>query len=224
MTHSTLTGLPFIGSFNCLFSQQGVAHRQFVQLFAGGDATRQIMRWSYWLGVGCVVLAVVTRVLNALGTPTVLLQTRGNAISFRSFVDGALLFLITCIATASTDILAGVDSAFELQRVKQKHGDVILNLRCFKHRQIEETTTTIMLNLEEKKFDLVSDASDVVSSDLIHRIQAVIARHPGITQKRLMRKAQLPETNGRKILHEGTGTHWRSKRGDGSTLHYYLKS
>lgn len=182
------------------------------------------MRWSYWLGVGCVVLAVVTRVLNALGTPTVLLQTRGNAISFRSFVDGALLFLITCIATASTDILAGVDSAFELQRVKQKHGDVILNLRCFKHRQIEETTTTIMLNLEEKKFDLVSDASDVVSSDLIHRIQAVIARHPGITQKRLMRKAQLPETNGRKILHEGTGTHWRSKRGDGSTLHYYLKS
>src|ERR1700691_3658681 len=91
MTHSTLTGLPFIGSSNCLFSQQGVAHRQFVQLFAGGDATGQIMRWSYWLGVGCVVQAVVTRVLNALGTPTVLLQTRGNAISFRSFVDGALL-------------------------------------------------------------------------------------------------------------------------------------
>ena len=60
----------------------------------------QIMRWSYWLGVICVVLAVVTRILNALGAPTVLLQTRGNSISFRSFVDGALLFLITSIATA----------------------------------------------------------------------------------------------------------------------------
>jgi hypothetical protein len=60
----------------------------------------QIMRWSYWLGIICVVLAVVTRILNALGTPTVLLQTRGNSISFRSFVDGALLFLLTSIATA----------------------------------------------------------------------------------------------------------------------------
>jgi uncharacterized membrane protein YhaH (DUF805 family) len=69
-------------------------------LFAGGDAMGQIMRWSYWLGIICVVLAVVTRILNALGTPTVLLQTRGNSISFRSFVDGALLFLLTSIATA----------------------------------------------------------------------------------------------------------------------------
>lgn len=61
---------------------------------------KHIMRWSYWLGVVCVVLAVVIRILNALGLPTILLQTRGNAISFRSFVDGALLFLITSIATA----------------------------------------------------------------------------------------------------------------------------
>jgi len=61
---------------------------------------KHIMRWSYWLGVVCVVLAVVIRILNALGLPTILLQTRGNSISFRSFVDAALLFLITSIATA----------------------------------------------------------------------------------------------------------------------------
>jgi hypothetical protein len=61
---------------------------------------KHIMRWSYWLGVVCVVLAIVTRFLNTLGLPTMLLQTRGNSISYRSFVDGALLFLITSIATA----------------------------------------------------------------------------------------------------------------------------
>jgi hypothetical protein len=61
---------------------------------------KYIMRWSYWLGVVCVALSVVTRILNTLGLSTMLLQTRGNSISYRSFVDGALLFLITSIATA----------------------------------------------------------------------------------------------------------------------------
>ena len=61
---------------------------------------KHIMRWSYWLGVACVVAAVVIRVLNTFGLSTMLIQTRGNPISYRSFVDGALLFLITAIATA----------------------------------------------------------------------------------------------------------------------------
>jgi len=61
---------------------------------------KHIMQWSYWLGVICVVSAIVTRFLNTLGLPSMLLQTRGNSISYRSFVDGALLFLITSIATA----------------------------------------------------------------------------------------------------------------------------
>ena len=61
---------------------------------------KHIMRWSYWLGILCVVLAVVARILNSLGLSTVLLQTKGDAISFRTFVDGSLLFLVTSIATA----------------------------------------------------------------------------------------------------------------------------
>jgi hypothetical protein len=61
---------------------------------------KHIMRWSYWLGVLCVLLAVVTRALNSLGLSTTLLQTRGDSISFRTFVNGALLLLITSIATA----------------------------------------------------------------------------------------------------------------------------
>jgi len=47
-----------------------------------------IMRWSYWLGVTSVVVAVVSRVLNSMGLSTVLLQTKGDTISFRTFVNG----------------------------------------------------------------------------------------------------------------------------------------
>jgi hypothetical protein len=61
---------------------------------------KHIMRWSYWLGVICVVLAFVTRLANTLGVSGRLLPTRGNDISFRSFEDAALLFLLTSIATA----------------------------------------------------------------------------------------------------------------------------
>jgi hypothetical protein len=61
---------------------------------------KHIMRWSYWLGLICVVLAVATRILNSLGLPTVLLQTRGNPLSFRTFLDAATLLLLTSIATA----------------------------------------------------------------------------------------------------------------------------
>jgi hypothetical protein len=61
---------------------------------------KHIMRWSYWLGVICVALAVLTRLLNLVGLPTTLLQTRGDSISFRTFLTGAVLFLLTSIATA----------------------------------------------------------------------------------------------------------------------------
>lgn len=60
---------------------------------------KHIMQWSYWLGVLCVLLALVTRILNSLGLPTTLLQTRGDPVSFRTFVNGAMLFLVTSIAT-----------------------------------------------------------------------------------------------------------------------------
>jgi hypothetical protein len=60
---------------------------------------KQILRLSYWLGVICVALAVVARILNMAGLSATLIPTRGNAISFRSFVDGAILFLLTAIAS-----------------------------------------------------------------------------------------------------------------------------
>ena len=61
---------------------------------------KHIIQWSYWLGVVCVVLALVTRALNVLGVASLVLG-RGNPIGYRSFLDGALLFFLTAIATAS---------------------------------------------------------------------------------------------------------------------------
>lgn len=61
---------------------------------------KHILRWSYWLGLICVLMAIVTRILNVLGVSTMLVQTRGNPVSFRTFVNGALLFLLTSIATS----------------------------------------------------------------------------------------------------------------------------
>jgi hypothetical protein len=60
-----------------------------------------ILRWSYWLGVLSVLLAAVARVFNMLGWSTMLLQTRGNPVSFRTFVNGAMLLLLTAISSAA---------------------------------------------------------------------------------------------------------------------------
>ena len=61
---------------------------------------KQLIRWSLWLGLACVVFAVLLRGLDALGI-TSALSTRGTSISYMSFVKGALLFLLTSIATSS---------------------------------------------------------------------------------------------------------------------------
>ncbi len=60
---------------------------------------KYIMQLSYWLGVIFLAVAVVARGLNMLGVISADVLTRGNPISFRSLVDGAILFLLTSIAT-----------------------------------------------------------------------------------------------------------------------------
>lgn len=123
----------------------------------------------------------------------------------------------------STDILAGVDAAFELRKEKTTN-DTVFSLRCFKHRLIQETIIKIRLNLREGRFELVDDdSSNAIPAAMIENIKAVIARHRRITQMDLLEKAELPETNGRKILLQGDGIHWFTEHRKGTTLHYYLK-
>lgn len=59
-----------------------------------------IVRWSYWLGVACVVVALLMRTANAAGLMTVV-DTRGMYIGYMSFFKGAILFLLTAVATSS---------------------------------------------------------------------------------------------------------------------------
>jgi len=47
------------------------------------------------------VVAVVTRIGNALGYELAHVSTRGNNIDFRSFLDAGLLFLFIAIASAN---------------------------------------------------------------------------------------------------------------------------
>ena len=61
---------------------------------------KYILTGSYWLGVTCTVLALVTRVSNALGFEFVHFTTRGNVIDFHSLLDAALLFLFVAIASS----------------------------------------------------------------------------------------------------------------------------
>jgi hypothetical protein len=62
---------------------------------------KHIIRYSFWLGVLSVLLALLTRALNILGVSLSTISTRGAPIAYRTFLDGAQLFFLTAIATAS---------------------------------------------------------------------------------------------------------------------------
>jgi hypothetical protein len=61
---------------------------------------KHIIRYSYWLGVLSVLLALLTRGLNILGLSLAQIPTRGNPIAYHTFLDGAQLFFLMAIATA----------------------------------------------------------------------------------------------------------------------------
>lgn len=62
-----------------------------------------LIKLSYWLGVVCIALAVLSKGLNAIGVNFAQFTTRGNEIGYRTFLAGAILFLIMAIATESLD-------------------------------------------------------------------------------------------------------------------------
>jgi len=62
---------------------------------------KQIVTWSYWLGLLCSLLAAGARALNALGILTPRAVTQGKLIWTMGFYKGALLFFLIAIATGS---------------------------------------------------------------------------------------------------------------------------
>jgi len=56
---------------------------------------------SYWLGLLCLVLSLVTRVFNIFGVSFYEVFTKGNPVGFRSFLNASVLFFLATIASAS---------------------------------------------------------------------------------------------------------------------------
>jgi hypothetical protein len=57
---------------------------------------RDIVRYSYWLGVALMVAALVWRGVNAFG-----LQSSVMTVSYMTLYKGALIFFLAAIATTS---------------------------------------------------------------------------------------------------------------------------
>jgi len=60
---------------------------------------KQIGRWSYWLGILCLLIGVVLRIASALGFMAVPTTAPGRAISYWSFYHGSLLLFIAAVAS-----------------------------------------------------------------------------------------------------------------------------
>lgn len=56
---------------------------------------KQILHWSYWLGLACLIIAFVWRVVNVFGVAL------GKSIAPMMFYKGSLLLLVAAIASAS---------------------------------------------------------------------------------------------------------------------------
>jgi hypothetical protein len=62
---------------------------------------KHILTWSYWLGIVCTVIALVLRLLGALGLFLPQVAKSTPSIGYMSFYKGAVLFLVIAVATAS---------------------------------------------------------------------------------------------------------------------------
>jgi hypothetical protein len=62
---------------------------------------KQLGTVAYWIGVVSTVVAIVTRLLTSIGIFLFPLPTPGRVpISYRSFLDGAMLFFVMAIASS----------------------------------------------------------------------------------------------------------------------------
>jgi hypothetical protein len=62
---------------------------------------KQLGTVAYWIGVVSTVVAIITRLLTAIGVFVFPAATGGKIpISYRSFLDGAMLFFVMAIASS----------------------------------------------------------------------------------------------------------------------------
>jgi len=59
-----------------------------------------IARWSYWLGMACLVITVIWRIVRVLRSWQSSSAATAAAIGHSSFLHASILFLVATIATA----------------------------------------------------------------------------------------------------------------------------
>jgi hypothetical protein len=62
---------------------------------------RNIVHWTYWLGIVSLVIALLWRAFNALGLWLPVQIREGETVYYMSFYKASLLFFIAAIASAS---------------------------------------------------------------------------------------------------------------------------
>ena len=67
---------------------------------------RNLLHWSYWLGITCSVVALLRGSFNALGVWFPMQIAAGQTINYMSFHKASLLFFVTAIASANYAWLA----------------------------------------------------------------------------------------------------------------------
>lgn len=66
----------------------------------GGNVEKQLAATAYWIGVLSTVVALIMRGLAVLGVFAFSSTAGRNPISYRTFLEGAVLFFVMAIAGA----------------------------------------------------------------------------------------------------------------------------
>lgn len=64
---------------------------------------KQIAKWSYWVGIVCLVVAILWRAANVVGLPSSPSLAPGRTFGYLTFYRGSLLFFVASIASAAYD-------------------------------------------------------------------------------------------------------------------------
>ena len=117
----------------------------------------------------------------------------------------------------SSDILAGVDLAYSVEKVSQG----LLRLHRFKSRFSGEASMTIKADFANGSFDVTQSPQMTGQQGPIEKIAAVISQHPGSSQNQVIKNAGVGRSDGCRILKANKDQLWRIEHGRRRTLLYF---
>ena len=129
----------------------------------------------------------------------------------------------------STEILAGVDVAFYIEKTNEKDGSISLKLECFKHRYVKEQNIEIKFQIDGKGASF-HEAISHREQETLGKVWGIIRSHkkmmgtwPNQNQivKEIKGKYNIGKDATLSLLKEGEGTWWESEtEGEGRPMLY----